>query len=530
MPFASSLCKDCGKPAISEAVYEIGPRRIHRLKCQHLMDDNILQEKDPSTFTSLTGQKPFKFQIEGIRFGELSGVRCLFADEMGLGKTIQALGLIALHEDALCPFVGVLKASLMTQWQHQTFHWCGEEFLTQRIESASDMLIPGLKGYFITYDLLRRMSEPKGNRKSLKEQMDKLGIKLVILDECQQIKNPESARSKEVRDICKGIEHIIALSGTPIKNRASEYFSILNILKPTMFPVYSKFVYNECQSYWDGFKMQSGGLSDPAGFMEKTKRFIIRRERKEVMPDLPPITRAFNLSDLGPEVEKAYQEVFMEFRDDFNSEGDGETNSAFAKQANILAYMSKMRHLTGLSKIRPCVEFVEDFLDSTDRKLVVFVHHQDVGDILALKLAKLTKICRLEGGMDSDARQKVVTDFTSAAPDSPRVMVASTLASGEGLNLQICSDCVMLERQWNPANEEQAEGRFSRIGQLATSISATYFIAVGTIDEFFSELVERKREIVNKTLGGEAVAWDQTSLMSELAQNLATSGGRKWSI
>ncbi len=72
-------------------------------------------------------------------------------------------------------------------------------------------------------------------------------------------------------------------------------------------------------------------------------------------------------------------------------------------------------------------------------------------------------------------------------------MIASTLASGEGLNLQSCSDCVMHERQWNPSAEEQAEGRFIRIGQLAQSVNAVYMHADDTVDTDLHNIVEGKR-------------------------------------
>jgi SNF2 family DNA or RNA helicase len=89
----------------------------------------------------------------------------------------------------------------------------------------------------------------------------------------------------------------------------------------------------------------------------------------------------------------------------------------------------------------------------------------------------------------------------------------------------------MLERQWNPANEEQAEARFPRPEGIKTDfIDGVYMVAIGTVDEFFSEIVERKREIVGKTLDGKAAEWDQSSLIKELAETLSLSGGRRWSI
>jgi len=121
----------------------------------------------------------------------------------------------------------------------------------------------------------------------------------------------------------------------------------------------------------------------------------------------------------------------------------------------------------------------------------------------------------------------MVTNFREN--DRSRIMIASTLAAGEGLNLQFCADAVMLERQWNPANEEQAEGRFHRFGQLHP-VTVTYMIASETIDEYFTELVEQKRAIVGSTLDNKDIQWDQNSLMTELAQILVTKGKKSWKL
>ena len=108
-----------------------------------------------------------------------------------------------------------------------------------------------------------------------------------------------------------------------------------------------------------------------------------------------------------------------------------------------------------------------------------------------------------------------------------RILIASTLAAGEGINLQACSDCIMVERQWNPANEEQAESRFIRIGQTADSVTATYMIALGTIDEYFTGLVEAKRQVIASTMKGETMS-DESTLMNELADILASKGRKAW--
>jgi len=509
--------------------FTIGDKTVLSLKCGHLMQKEQLKSSCPEDILSLDNKKLFPFQCEGVRFVERSGGRCLIGDEMGLGKTVQALAALLMHKDEMTPFLWFGKSSLKYQYQHEIMRWMGEDYFAQVVNSGKERLLPGCIGYIVSYDLLRRL---KGDY-SLAEQAQKLSIKTLILDECQQIKNSSSQRTVHARALSRVIPNTIALSGTPIKNNAAEFFPILNILKPELFSNESRFITNWCDSYFNGYGYKTGGLAYPKQFHERTKSFIIRREREEVMPDLPKIQRSFQFHELSSIVEKAYLDTFRAFRDEYNQ---SESHS-FEESGNILAYLSRMRHLVGLSKVDPCIDFCMEFLGSTERKLTIFVHHKDVGEILSQKLTAvlselgLSAPLSLTAELDSQQRFDMVESFRS--DPKKRIMIASTLASGEGLNLQFCSDCILLERQWNPANEEQAEGRFPRPGSTASSISATYLLAVGTVDEFFSEIVERKREIVANTLNpneSDAPQWDQSSLMKELAEVLAAQGGKRWSI
>lgn len=538
MPFIKAKCPQCGKVAETVQEYVLGESTYCTLKCGHIIGKKhiITTSRRPEEIVSLDNKRLFPFQCEGVKFVENSGGRCLIGDEMGLGKTIQALGTLILHETDMCPFLWIGKSSLKYQYQHEIMRWMGEDYFAQVIEKASDHLMKGFIGYIVSYDLLRRLTVKSDDKKSkdFLDQIVRLGVKTVVLDECQQIKNSEASRTVHTRRIVGAVPNVIALSGTPIKNHAAEYFPILNMLNPQMFPRESSFVQYECDSYWTGYGYKTGGLRNPERFKEKTKGFIIRRERAEVMPDLPKIQRQFQLREMGKEIEKAYIEAFKQFRMEYNGGGYSGEMNAFEESSNILAYLSRMRHLVGLAKVDPCIDNVMEFLGSTDRKLTIFHHHKDVGEMLreklnmVLKELELEPVLHLTADLDAESRYDMVSEFTNSK--SRRLLMASTLASGEGLNLQVCSDCIMLERQWNPANEEQAEARFPRPGSTAQSIAAVYLVAVGTVDEFFSEIVERKREIVTNTLGGEAVEWDQSSIMKELAETLAASGGRRWSV
>ena len=564
MPVSSIIhkkCPHCGKLARELKSKNITPtKRIVTFECGHVHMEKVEKELDYSSLTSEHLHVPYKFQVDGMNFLRESGFRALLADEMGLGKTIQAVGIIKYHKEQLLPYLVLCKSGLKVQMWKQIIEWIGEEFMPQIIETTRDHFMPKSPGYIVSLDILRRFKN--GNKqKSVQEKTNeggytntsvivnmeipkeqagvveeddltklikRLGIKYVIIDECQLIKNNDSQRTSAVRTITKQVEHVIALSGTPIKNHAGEYFPILNILKPERYPRKSTFEYSEVSSYWDGYKYRIGGLRDPTAFMSKNADFILRRTREEVMPDLPTCQRNFSFHVMGPEVEKMYAAKYKEFQDEYFF-GVG---TQFEKYSNLLAYLAEMRHITGMAKIEPCLDFVTDFLLETNRKLTVFTHHVNVATSIQIKIDRLLdnggfdyRCLRLEGGMDSTRRDAVVTQFMEG-PN--RVLVASTLASGEGLNLQKCSDCIMLERQWNPANEEQAECRFIRIGQAADKVTATYFVAIGTVDEFFSELVEKKRSIVAQTLDNKEYKWDETSLIRELCDILAQTRGKKW--
>lgn len=573
MPFLTQKCPQCNKLAEYEKEFIIGSSKIVKFKCGHFIrQEHLVAEKRPEDVVSLDGKKLFPYQCRGVEFGIASEGRCLISDEMGLGKTSQALIIMAMNEAKFMPFLGVVKSSLTKQWQYEAMRWIGEDCWVQVIKDKQDQFLPGMRGYIISYDMVRRFAESGlGKKKSkiidvsntltrvgfnfdrpeeyegpvltaseklakedsfLIKQIKKLGIKTIVLDEVQQIKNTESKRTIYVRELCKEVEHIIALSGTPIKNNALEYFPILNILQPTMFPRFSSFQMNHCDTYFDGYKYKAGGLRYPKEFLEKTKNFIIRREMKDVKDELPtpqdPIARNFSFHDMGKEVAKMYEDSLREMLDYMEEDSNA---GSFASEGNILKYLTKMRHITGLAKIDPCIDHCMEFLGSCDRKMLIFVHHKDVAEILQMRLGSLMKELdlsepiRFEAGQDA---QKFVNDFKLG----PRIAIVSTLAGGEGMDglQEFCSDLIVLERQWNPANEEQAEKRISqRIGQK-NHVTGTYFVAVGTVDEFFSEIVERKREIVNKTLSGQAVVWSESSLIKELTERLQSEGLKRWSL
>jgi SWI/SNF-related matrix-associated actin-dependent regulator 1 of chromatin subfamily A len=506
-------CKTCGADAIEVSRFLFGEQQMISLKCGHTQFEEIIRAADYGSITSTDGRKLIgPYQHIGVQFLEKANARALLADEPGLGKTVQAAALIKLHLQELTPVAVVTKATLLEQWMWEMFRWVGTKRV-QILKSSKDFAVPGMDIYILTYDMLKN-----------ERMFEFVELKTLILDECQAIKNHLSGRAKATQKVAIKCEHIIGLSGTPIKNNAGEYFTILNLLQPSRFRDYARYLRDYCDSYETMYGMKVGGLKRPADFHEDTKDFILRRTKEEVLPDLPPLSRNLFHVELSSKVSAAYENALKELEALIYSDDTDMTAT--------IAVMTKMRKLTGISKVTECVDFVVDHLLATERPIVVFTHHHTVTNLLVDNLNKWLKdggykpVLNLHSGLSPSERSQMCRDFGQGAS---RVMIASTLAAGEGLNLQFCSDAIMLERQWNPANEEQAESRFHRIGQK-NAITVTYMLASETIDEYFTDLVEQKRAIVASTLDNKEISWDSNSLMRELAEILVSKGKKKWTL
>lgn len=520
-------CKVCNKIAEIHTVSHFkNGSSITKLKCGHLISATALETSIPTFIdTAVDGSmKLYKYQTEDISTIEKSSCRSLLTYECGLGKTITSAFTLANHPE-LYPALIIAKSAVLVQWYRELMRILGPERFPIFLANGKAKPIKGMSIHLISFDLVRKH----------KDVLIDFGFKTLIIDECQHIKSMATARTKAVQEVSKSIPHILALSATPIKNHAAEYFPILNILQPEMFPFYDTFVRRECASIRTQFGWKVGGLLRPEQFKEKTKDFIIHRTRDEVLPDLPKKRRDFEHLNIEDEsLQNSYNDVVQDFTDFVNQAdrtGDKKDMKYFS---NILEFLSKMRHITGLAKVDYAVEKAEEFLLSTERKLVIYVHHRDVGDMIMEKLTQTCLDggydvpCRLEGGMGAEKFDSVKQTFLNT---NCRIMIASTLAAGEGLNLQPCSDAIFVERQWNSVNEEQAEDRFSRPGATADFVNINYLVAISTVDDYLTEIIERKRKIVKETVTGEKdESGYSQAVISELVDALVKHGKVKWSL
>lgn len=473
--------------------------------------------------------KLFDYQVKGAEFVEgaiASGTGGGIFDEMGLGKTVQSLAYLKFHPEA-SPVLFIVKSKIKLQWAKEIYRWLGITNFPQIITSSTDAIIPGMKSYIIAFDMLVGRSKKKKVKNEFgftyeektpggfpAEKLD--FIKTVVIDEVQQIKNTDSERTKRVLRICQG-KTVIALSATPWKNRGGEFFTVLNLLAPAKFSSYQKFLDDWVDFYFDGAYTKQGGIRKDKieMFKDYVKDVVLRREITDVDIEMPSVKRTIQYTELDELEQRAYEHETSEFVAWYTEKILNGEDDSFESSANILARLARMRHITGLAKIPATLEFAEEFYEMNDRKLVIFVHHKDVGDIIYRELRKMFP--RLLVLKDD------IPDFESKFQNANRAfLVASTLASGEGLNLQTCGDAILHERQWNPQNEDQAApGRFRRIGAAHKTVNVTFMTAAGTVDEILAEIVERKRAYFHNAMNkGEMPEFIEKSMAKELADGI----------
>lgn len=532
------------------------------LTCGHTLIQDAIKIESFAEMVSKDGRRPYPYQVETADFAERANLNYICGHEMGLGKTVIECILLKRHLEELKPTLIVCKSGLRMQMWTELFRWTGQ--LAQIIESSNDRIEWDMFDIFIiSFDTLRLIRPVKskleeqlledipeeldanvrlmkglrgkrGGRAKTWSDEDCRKFKHIVIDETQKIKNPAAARTQSLRDIYAAASkdemgrpitppRVSGYSGTIIDNKPSEFWTLLNMVAPHLFPYYDAFCRNHVM--YSAVTGKEIGLKDPERFHELIAPFFIRFKREIALPNLPKINRMFQLADM----ESSFMEVYKRTVKEFQEFMDIAERSPSA--TDLLGWFARMRHISGMAKVNRAVDFIEEFLLSTDRKIVIFLHHKEVAKALMEKLTKnmeegaFAPPLNLHAGLDMRARHDLLEEFKDPRN---RVMIASQLAAGEGLNMQFCSDCLMMERQWNPSIEEQCEARFPRPGSEASVVNVWYLIADGTIDEFLTEMVEQKRATKAQVLDKENVNWSESDLIRDLADALHKKGLRKF--
>ncbi len=459
------------------------------------------------------------YQVTGLQwlsFLSKFGVGSCLADDMGLGKTIQLIALL-LHEreelgSSPGPTLLVVPTSVVANWERELarfgpsvrtmVHHGADRAIDERFEqlaSETDIVIT-------TYGLVHRD----------RESLDRVEWFRVALDEAQYIKNPPTKQAQAIRALRAW--HRVALTGTPVENRLSELWSIMEFLNPGFLGPSASFRRLFARPIEQRRDVRCSerlrGLVQP---------FILRRVKTDstVIDDLPECLQTREYATLTKEQATLYEKVVA------NMLGEVDRSSGIQRRGLVLATLVKLKQICNhpshyaqakhhdsvapleaevgvqssrSGKARRMLTLLEEVVATGERALV-FTQFREMGRLLSAMIQHDLgcETLFLHGGTSPRRRQQFIDQFQSEEGTAP-IFVLSLKAGGVGLNLTAANHVFHFDRWWNPAVENQATDRAFRIGQTRT-VHVHKFVCVGTLEERIDQMIEQKTDLAQNIIG-----------------------------
>lgn len=461
------------------------------------------------------------YQLRGaswLAFLEQWGLGACLADDMGLGKTIQLIALL-LHlqetDQLKQPVLLVCPTSVLGNWEREVKRFGPSlrvwvQHGDKRPQGAEFARTAKRYHLVITsYALVYR------DEKDLK----RVSWQGIVLDEAQNIKNPEAKQSQAVRQL--DAQFRIALTGTPVENRLSELWSILDFLNPGYLGPRNFF-----QRRF-GVPIERYGDTDSLKILRSlVQPFILRRLKtdREIIQDLPEKQEMTVFCGLTAEQAAIYQRLVDHSLEQIES-ADG-----IQRRGMILALLTRLKQvcnhpaliksveaedagsadspdlespaafLSQSGKLQRLTEMLEELLAEGDRTLI-FTQFAEWGKQLQAYLEQQFKreVLFLYGSTSKKQREEMVDRFQND-PQGPRIFILSLKAGGVGLNLTRANHVFHYDRWWNPAVENQATDRAFRIGQTR-NVQVHKFVCTGTLEERIHDLIESKKALSEQVVG-----------------------------
>ena len=455
-------------------------------------DDNIRLPSGLKATLRPYQQRGFNWIVKNSKLG----LGSLLADDMGLGKTVQVIAaLLKFKEDGMLekkPALVIVPTTLITNWMNEinrfapglrvhVFHGAGRTFITKNV----DVMIT-------TYGIARTENE----------KLTKQSWHVMVVDEAQNIKNPEIIQTKSVKKIKANIK--IAMSGTPVENRLSEYWSIFDFANPDYLGNVSWFnseygkpiEINQDQQKLTKFKLI-------------TAPFIMRRVKtdKSIISDLPDKIENNQYCSLTKEQAALYQNLTHDILEMVEGSNGIERRGLVLKLLLVLKqicnhpsqYLKNDSHHPELSgKAMMLLQLLETIYENNE-KVLIFSQYREMGDILRTMIHNYfgKKALQLHGGNSRKERDEMVDAFQHSKQAD--TFILSIKAGGTGLNLTAAANVIHYDLWWNPAVESQATDRAFRIGQKQ-NVMVHRMITKGTLEEKIDEMIRSKRKLANLTV------------------------------
>ncbi len=456
--------------------------------------------RPPKTFNG----KLRPYQIEGLswlNFLKQFGFGACLADDMGLGKTIQFIALMLKERSGKGnknPALVICPMSVITNWKKEIERFApslkvmvhhgqnrlgGKEFENE--VGNYDVVIS-------TYALALRDIEL----------LSSINWHCIALDEAQNIKNPVAKQTKAIKQL--KANYRVALTGTPLENRLSELWSIMDFLNPGYL--------QSLKEFRNSFAIPVEKYRDPKRsetLKSLIQPFILRRLKSDpkIIKDLPEKIEMKSYCDLTAEQASLYEasvrEMMEKIEDSSGIQRKGLVLSTLMSLKQICnhpaLFMKDGSSLSGRSgKLSRLTEMLEEVLAEGDKALI-FTQFAEMGMMLRYHLQETfgRETLFLHGGTGKKQREAMISRFQDG--DSP-LFILSLKAGGLGLNLTAANHVFHFDRWWNPAVENQATDRAFRIGQKK-NVQVHKFVCMGTLEERIDAMIEQKKELAGNIVG-----------------------------
>ncbi len=427
------------------------------------------------------------------------GTGGILADDMGLGKTLQTIAMLVWLKSKTKghkPTLVVAPTSVVPNWAREiekfapslsTLLWQGPDRHEYKDEIEEvDVVIT-------SYALLRRDEEL----------LQSSNFRYVILDEAQHVKNPLSATARAAKKL--NCDRRLALTGTPIENRLSEIWSIMDFVSPGLL--------GSLKSFEDKYArpVERGDQETIEKLRAIIRPFVLRRTKSEVAPELPAKIEQEMIVPLSDEQAKLYKQMLAQVRASLMSEV--EKQGVAKAQIQILAALTRLRQAAcdpRLTKMNAREGAWNDEASGKLSALREILQEAKAGGHRVLVFSQFVEMLQLiRKALDADGiryeyldgstkdRQDRVDHFNS--DESIDAFLISLKAGGTGLNLTGADTVVHFDPWWNPAVEDQATDRAHRIGQTKV-VSVYRLIAKGTVEEKILQLSSKKRDLMANVL------------------------------